>query len=117
RGIVAAHRQAMGCAQQAATWGGETDGTPFFVALAAKHSGDPKLHAELEGAASTATDAYAQLARFLRDEYAPKADPRDPVGRERYALFARSFNGIELDLDETYDWGWEELYRIEERMR
>ena len=39
------------------------------------------------------------------------------VGRDRYALFARSFNGIELDLDETYAWGWEELYRIEERMR
>ena len=48
RGIVAAHRQAIGCAQQAATWGGESDGTPFFVALVAKHSGDPKLHEELE---------------------------------------------------------------------
>ena len=46
-----------------------------------------------------------------------KADPRDPVGRERYALFARAFNGIDLDLDETYAWGWEELYRIEDAMR
>ena len=27
------------------------------------------------------------------------------------------FSGIELDLDETYAWGWEELYRIEDTMR
>ena len=117
RGLVSARRQAIGCAQQAATWGGESDTTPFFTALVAGHDGDATLHAELERAAATATEAYASLARFLRDDYAPEANPRDPVGRERYALFARSFNGIELDLDETYAWGWEELYRIEERMR
>jgi len=117
KGLVAARRQAIGCAHQAATWSGESDTPPFFVSLVGTHDGDPTLHAELERSASAATDAYAQLASFLRDEYAPKAEPRDPVGRERYALFARSFNGIELDLDETYEWGWEELYRIEERMR
>ncbi len=117
RGLVAARRQAIGCAHQAATWGGESETPPFFVSLVGNHDGDPTLHAELERSASAATDAYAHLAGFLRDEYAPDAAPHDPVGRERYALFARSFNGIELDLDETYAWGWEELYRIEERMR
>ena len=117
QGLVAARRQAMGCAHQAATWGGESETAPFFVSLVGNHDGDPTLHAELERSASAATDAYAHLAGFLRDEYAPKSEPRDPVGRDRYALFARSFNGIELDLDETYEWGWEELYRIEERMR
>ncbi|MGO9877281.1 MAG: DUF885 domain-containing protein, partial [Acidimicrobiia bacterium] len=117
RGVVAARRQAIGCAHQASTWGGESDTTPFFVSLVGDHDGNPTLHAELEHCASAATDAYARLASFLRDDYAPKADPRDPVGRERYALFARSFNGIDLDLDETYAWGWEELYRIEQRMR
>jgi uncharacterized protein (DUF885 family) len=118
RGIVAARRQVLGCADQAGAWGGEhPDSPPFFVALVADHDGDPTLHAELERLARDATEAYARHAAFLRDEYAPKSDPRDPVGRERYALFARSFNGIDLDLDETYAWGWEELYRIEERMR
>ena len=118
RGLLSARRQALGCAEQAATWGGESsEVAPFFVALVAGHNGDPKLHEELERNAATATEAYARHAAFLRDEYAPKADPRDPVGRERYALFARAFNGIELDLDETYAWGWEELYRIEETMR
>ena len=46
----------------------------------------------------------------------PHADERDPVGRERYALYAQDFNGIELDLDETYAWGWDELHRIEHAM-
>src|SRR5689334_13220639 len=118
RGIVAARRQALGCADQAGAWGGEdSGGPPFFVALVARHDGDPTLHTELERLAREATEAYARHAAFLRDEYAPNSEPRDPVGRERYTLFARSFNGIELDLDETYAWGWEELYRIEERMR
>jgi uncharacterized protein (DUF885 family) len=117
-GIVAAKRQALGCADQAATWGGEgPDPSPFFTALAARHGGATTLHARLEKAAGAATRKYAELASFLRDEYAPAADPRDPVGRDRYALFARVFSGVELDLDETYAWGWEELYRIEERMR
>jgi uncharacterized protein (DUF885 family) len=117
-GTVAARRQALGCAEQAATWGGEgPDPSPFFITLAAQHTGDPTLHARLEKAADAATRKYADLGAFLRDEYTLEADPRDPVGRERYALFARVFSGVELDLDETYAWGWEELYRIEERMR
>src|SRR5689334_9806915 len=103
RGIVAARRQVLGCAGQAGAWGGENAGSPpFFVALIAGHGGDATLHAELERLAREATEAYARHAAFLRDEYAPKSDPRDPVGRDRYALFARSFNGIDLDLDETY---------------
>jgi uncharacterized protein (DUF885 family) len=110
RGIVAARRQALACAAQATTWSGDA---PFFRNVADRHPDD----AGLAQAADAATAAYAGLAAFLRDEYAPKADPRDPAGRERYALFSRGFNGIELDLDETYAWGWEELYRIEDAMR
>ncbi len=110
RGIVAARRQAFACADQAATWSGDA---PFFRNIADRHAGD----ARLADAAESATAAYAQLAVFLREEYAPAADPRDPVGRERYALGSRAFNGIELDFEETYQWGWEELYRIEDAMR
>ncbi len=113
RGVVAARRQALACAEQAATWGGERDDEPFFRALVSERPDDKRL-AE---AAEQATAGYACLAAYLRDEYAPAADPRDPVGRDRYALFARDFNGIELDLDETYAWGWEELHRIEDAMR
>jgi uncharacterized protein (DUF885 family) len=109
-GVVAARRQALACATQADAWGGEQ---PFFKNLAAKRPDDTSLAA----AADAATNAYAQLGKYLRDEYAPVADPRDPVGRDRYRLFAAAFNGIDLDLDETYAWGVDELHRIEEQMR
>jgi uncharacterized protein (DUF885 family) len=113
QGLVAARRQALACAEQAATWGGEGDAEPFFRALASRRPDDTKLAA----AAELATSGYARLAAYLREEYAPVADPRDPVGRDRYMLFARDFNGVELDLEETYAWGWEELHRIEDTMR
>jgi uncharacterized protein (DUF885 family) len=113
QGVVSARRQALACAEQAATWGGEREDEPFFRALAARRPND----AALAAAAELATAAYARLAAYLRDEYAPAADPRDPVGRDRYTLFARDFNGIDLDLEETYAWGWEELHRIEDTMR
>ncbi len=40
-----------------------------------------------------------------------------PSGRERYALAARYFTGSDLDLEDTYAFGWDELHRIEDRMR
>ncbi|MFM7225480.1 MAG: DUF885 domain-containing protein [Actinomycetota bacterium] len=108
-GLVAARRQALACAAQAEAWSGES---PYFRILASRRPGDDGLAA----AAEAATAAYARLGAYLRGEYAPVADPRDPVGRERYGRFAAAFNGIDLDLDETYAWGFEELHRIESRM-
>jgi uncharacterized protein (DUF885 family) len=122
RGLVAARRQALACAQQASTWGGEVEGTdPFFMALADRYGvlrfGNGRFETRLEHAAEAATAAYARLARFLREEYAPAADPHDPVGEERYVLMARSFLGMEPDVHEIYAWGWDELARIERAMR
>jgi uncharacterized protein (DUF885 family) len=57
------------------------------------------------------------MATYLTDEYAPDATEVDGVGAERYSLWSRGFNGTDLDLNETYAWGWDELHRIEERMR
>ena len=41
---------------------------------------------------------------------------RDGVGREQYALESRFFLGAEVDLEDTYRWGFEELARIEADM-
>ena len=38
------------------------------------------------------------------------------MGRDHYALESRYFLGAEVDLEETYQWGWEELKRIEDDM-
>jgi uncharacterized protein (DUF885 family) len=119
QGNVAPRRQADVCARQAETWGGVLDAgmAPFFVALAGDYRGDGALRDELDGAARRATEAYAELAKYLRDEYLPDADPRDAVGAERYAVFARGHCGAELDLLDTYAWGWDELRRIERAMQ
>ncbi|HEX5096342.1 MAG TPA: DUF885 family protein, partial [Acidimicrobiia bacterium] len=68
RNVVSARRQALACAQQAEAWGGEK---PFFKNLIAPRGDD----AGLAAAAETATTAYAKFGAFLRDEYAPVADP------------------------------------------
>ncbi|HEY1740342.1 MAG TPA: DUF885 domain-containing protein [Acidimicrobiia bacterium] len=114
-GIVAPERQAEVCARQAETWGGQLGGAtpPFFLAVAAEYTAGGALREELDRSARIATDAYAMLAKYIRDEYLPGADPRDAVGAERYAVFARGHCGAQLDLLDTYAWGWDELRRIE----
>lgn len=120
-GLVAARHQAVQCAHQAGTWGGVgTDAAAFFPTLVTEYDAsggdDPALRRDLVTAAEAATGAYAALAGFLREEYAPRAAERDAVGADRYGLFARAFTGIDLDLEETYAWGWEELHRIQDAM-
>ncbi len=115
QGLVAPRRQAEVCAHQAEQWGGLVEGasTPFFLALATEYSGTGALRADIDRGARSATDAYADLARYLRNDYLPGADPHDAVGAERYAVFARGHCGADLDLLDTYAWGWDELRRIE----
>src|ERR671910_1017516 len=121
QGLVAARRQAVECIRQAETWsGGENGSLPFFLALVDRYDegaiDNQVLRDTLVDRARRATEAYASLARFLADEYAPHAVERDAVGAERYGLLARVFNGMELDLTEAYAWGWDELHRIERAM-
>ncbi len=119
RGIVASTRQVVGAIEQVEVWAG-TDANstrPYFLALADRMAaagiGASGLHASVERHAERATAALDAFARYLTSEYAPDADPRDAVGEERYAIGARIFNGTVLDLAETYQWGWDELHRIE----
>jgi uncharacterized protein (DUF885 family) len=117
RGRVAAARQAEVCADQAATWAGLRANAAFFTTLTEHYRGnDATLRAELQRGAALATEAFATTSDYLAHTYLPKATPRDGVGAERYAVAARAHNGIELDLLDTYAWGWHELRRIEERI-
>jgi uncharacterized protein (DUF885 family) len=89
----------------------------FFVSFTAGATpgGAPApatLAHDLERAGRDAAAAYGELVRFLADEVAPLAPEADAVGRERYARFSRGFVGAEVDLDETYEWGLEELQRM-----
>ena len=78
--------------------------------------GDGPLSGELATAAEQAHGAYREMARYLREDYAPRAAERDAVGAERYAVAARISLGADIDLAEAYEWGWAELARIEAEM-
>ncbi|KUL37348.1 hypothetical protein ADL22_22025 [Streptomyces sp. NRRL F-4489] len=108
-GRVAARRQIAGTAGQCA----ET--ARYFGELAGRcPDGAPRR--EAERAARDAGAALTAFAAFLTGELLPYAPERDAVGRDRYALEVRRHLGAELDLAETYAWGWEELARIEREM-
>ncbi|MDN4596046.1 DUF885 domain-containing protein [Leifsonia virtsii] len=70
------------------------------------------LKADLAAGAGESAQAYAALVDFLENELAPHAPEKDAVGREHYALASRGFLGATVDLDETYEWGIEELARM-----
>ncbi|EYR63430.1 hypothetical protein N866_00810 [Actinotalea ferrariae CF5-4] len=119
RGRVAARRQVLECVAQAEQLAAED--TSFFTtfvtgpaaqaALSGAPDADGRREALARGAAA-ARAAYEQLATFLRDELLPLAPAEDAVGAERYRLWSRYFLGAEVDLEETYRWGLEELDRI-----
>jgi uncharacterized protein (DUF885 family) len=70
------------------------------------------LKAEVQAAAVKATEGYAKLAQFLAEELLPKANSVDAIGRDRYSLLSQRYLGAKVDLDETYEWGIEELARV-----
>ncbi|RLP78100.1 DUF885 domain-containing protein [Mycetocola tolaasinivorans] len=110
KGITPAKRQVIEVAEQSDR-NGATDGFfPSYISAAGEAGAG--VRAELEAGAEAAAAAYRDLATFLRDELAPVATEVDGVGREAYALFSRRFLGAEIDLDETYEWGIQELARM-----
>ncbi|MEY2848103.1 MAG: hypothetical protein RI885_768 [Actinomycetota bacterium] len=70
------------------------------------------LRSDLTAHAESASGAYSELCAFLGTELMAAATEVDAVGRDAYALHSRAFLGAEIDLDETYDWGRDELARM-----
>ncbi|TCO48119.1 DUF885 domain-containing protein [Actinocrispum wychmicini] len=116
RGQLSARRQILKVAEQCETWSGATGDSFFatFVEGARDVPGAPL--AELAAAADTAAAAYAEMAKFMRAEIAGKAPAKDAVGREAYELWSRNYIGARLDLQEAYEWGWAEFFRVEKEM-
>jgi uncharacterized protein (DUF885 family) len=108
RGLPAARRQALGAAAQAEQY----SAIATHDTLVASYGAGP-LADELAQAAQAAYAGYTELARYLRQEYAPRATEVDGVGADRYAVCARISLGADLDAREAYEWGWAELARIE----
>ena len=121
QGLVVAKRQAIETADQCDIWNGGAEGHgSFFEGLVDefRQSGveSDSLESDLRAAAESANRGIAEIAQFLRETYIPGASDRDAVGEERYSLGARVYNGIELDLHDTYRWGWEQLAWVDSEM-
>jgi uncharacterized protein (DUF885 family) len=101
QGRVSAVRQVANCARQSKEFADYLDTLPS------------QYRVEIERAGA----ALLEFASYLTEGLAPYAPLRDAVGPERYALEARNFLGSEIDLLETYEWGWQELARLEAEMR
>lgn len=112
RGLLAAPRQALALADLIDQWV-QTRWFHDFTSAGPEH-----LRSDLDEAARAATDAAAQLARYLRATYAPAAEGTpDAVGVERYRLSARQVMGADVDPAEAYAWGWAEYQRIFAEMK
>ncbi|GAA1664847.1 hypothetical protein GCM10010977_04190 [Citricoccus zhacaiensis] len=114
-GQVAAQRQVDIVIEQAEAHSAPGGFFPGLVERASAAGVVPSaLLTELEAQASKAGTAYQGLADFLKEEVRGSAPERDAVGRDLYQLYSQEFLGAQIDLEETYAWGQEELARIVE---
>jgi len=119
QGNISARRQLEAVAHQIRSWTGEVGGDDFFTrTVNALPTGfADRLGTELQAAADRARQAFAEFAGWLLITLAPRAPRLDAVGADRYELHSRSFLGAVIDLEETYRWGFEELWRIQTEQR
>ena len=118
RGVVAPRRQVLAVADMLEGWAGTDATSGFFPSLAEQaRSIDGAPLEALRVAARNASAALLATARFLRTEYAPAADPRNGVGEERHALARQRYMGMHVDADDAYEWGLEEVRRLDAELR
>jgi len=117
RGQVSARRQIEAGIVESSQ---NADPAGFFAALvetAAAKDLPKALRGDLDRGARAAAGAYRELATFLGEELRVQASDTDAVGRDAYAVFARSALGTSVDLEETYLWGQDELARVNDEQR
>ncbi|MBE1515846.1 DUF885 domain-containing protein [Nesterenkonia halotolerans] len=112
RGHIPARRQVQAVAQQCRSYS-EHDGALSGYLRDARTAGVSAANqAALAAGTSAAQEAYRLLAERLERELLPEAPETDAVGIEHYRLASQYFTGTELDLEETYRWGLQELNRL-----
>ncbi|WP_406023728.1 DUF885 domain-containing protein [Nocardioides sp. NBC_00850] len=117
-GRVSATAQYEKVADQILSWTGQKGAGDFFNGLVSRapDAVPASLRAELEASATKANEAFAEFGRFMAADLVPNGLPKEAVGRDHYQLSSRRYLGAEIDLEETYAWGWEELKRLSDDM-
>jgi uncharacterized protein (DUF885 family) len=114
RGVLATRSVVETTAAQCRTWGAGAGWFATYVAPYRQRAGaNAALAVRLDAAAAAAGRAYGELGDWLGTEHARRAAEQPGVGEARYRRWLRSNLGAAPDLDETYEWGWAELGRIE----
>jgi len=109
-----AARHIIGVADQADTVAGGAFSE--FAERAAAATGVDLESSGLRAGAKDAEAAYAELAAWMRSDLAPKASTKEACGEERYLRWSAFWSGATLDLHELYEWGYQDLRRINTRM-
>ncbi|WP_298459848.1 DUF885 domain-containing protein [uncultured Cellulomonas sp.] len=114
-GQVSAARQAQAVVDQLTAWLPGPRDPGWFAGFVA--GGPDALSGDLARSAAVAAEGVAALRDWIEGTYLPAvADVPDGVGRDRYRLGARTSLGADVDPEEAYAWGWDELGRIEAEM-
>ncbi|TFD25936.1 DUF885 domain-containing protein [Cryobacterium lyxosi] len=116
RGVTPALRQVREVLAQAQRHAAIDGFFAEFTANAAVDDGalPASLVTDLGVGARRSATAYDKLATFFTTELEGRATENDAIGRDLYTLASRRFLGATVDLDETYEWGIEELARMVE---
>jgi uncharacterized protein (DUF885 family) len=117
RGLFAAPRQVTAVIAQLAEWIAAGDGRGWYAEFAERADVAPALRADLDRAATVAIDAIGEFRTWLGEWYLPRTEGTpDAAGADRYRVLVRFRTGADLDLAETYDWGWREFRRLRDEM-
>jgi uncharacterized protein (DUF885 family) len=113
-GVTAAQRQVRTLIEQARAMAGEDSRFKDFPEEASSTGGDAAAVAD---SVNKARAASGEFADWLESTYLPGATTEDAVGEERYLLNVDDFLGLDLDPQETYEWGWSEVHRLRQQMK
>ena len=103
-------RQVIGVADQLKTF---SEGAYSGIA---KRIDPENKYPELHRAAASADASAGEMGEWMRVSYLPDAVDEDGLGAARYSVWARHYTGADLDLRNTYEWGLQDLERINKRM-
>ena len=115
-GLAVARRQVLSVIDQAKHLAGSASKWNGLLKKAEGGSG-ASITDRLAGAVTTAQAAVADFVQYLESSYLPAAPLADAVGRDRYIAEADRFIGLLIDPAETYEWGWEEVHRLDADMK
>ena len=117
RKLFAARRQVLGAIKQCRVNAGPDSALRTMVEGMEADGATESEMVAARAAVESAAAGYGEIGEWLEREYLPHAPEQDGVGRERYAAASAYFLGMEVDLEETYAWGWSEIERIRSQMK